>query len=67
MRTIKEFRNAVHEVPEVADRARQSLTNLDAGVRRANVTMLILGLVAVAALGVATVALLRVSVVTGAR
>jgi hypothetical protein len=67
MRTVKEIRNAVREVPETADLARRSLASLDAGVNRANVTMLILGIVAVAALGLATVALMRTEVVSRAR
>jgi hypothetical protein len=63
---IRNFRNAVSEVPETVERARQSLANLDTGVQRANVTMLILGIVAVAALGLASVALLRASAVARA-
>jgi hypothetical protein len=57
MRMIDTFRSATEAVPEIAEKARKSLDNLDGGVRRANLTMLILAGVAVVALGVAVVAL----------
>lgn len=57
---LKNFRSAVADVPEIADRARSSLDNLDGGVRRANATMAILATVAVLALGVAVLALVQV-------
>lgn len=61
---LKNFRRATEEVPVLAAQARNSLDNLDGGVRRANSTMAILATVAVAALLLSTVALLRVQAVT---
>jgi len=63
---MREFRNAVKAVPDTAERARESLTTLDAGVRRANSTMLVLAGLAIAALLLSTVALLRAETVSRA-
>lgn len=56
---IRNFRRVARDVPALAGQARDSLDNLDGGVRRANVTMAILAGVAIVALGVATFALLQ--------
>lgn len=61
---LKNLRNASADLPEIANRARESLSNLDGGVRQANVTMAILATVAVVALVLATVAVVRVQAVT---
>lgn len=49
----------MREVPDTAERARESLASLDAGVRRANHTMTVLGAVAILAVLLSAVALLR--------
>lgn len=59
MKTFREFRTAVREVPEAVE-------DLSSGVRRANQTMAILAVVAVVALALSTVALLRAQAVTRA-
>jgi uncharacterized protein YoxC len=59
VKTIKEFRTAVREVPE-------AVQQLGSGVRHANQTMTILAVVAVIALALSTVALMRVSAVSRA-
>jgi hypothetical protein len=53
-------------VPEIAADARDSIDNLNGGISRANTTMTILASVALVALGVAVVALLRATAVARA-
>lgn len=61
---LKNLRSASEDLPEIANRARNSLANLDSGVRRANATMGLLATVAVVALVLATVAYVRVQAIT---
>lgn len=56
---FKNLRKVAEEVPETVAQARTSLESLEGGVDRANATMAILATVAIAALILSTVAVVR--------